>query len=93
MSERTIKLPAPDGTLIDAHEVPVLESTERWTDIKLEDGSVIRLKSIVLSVARLINRYDEEGNPMYVLKANQVMTVDVPEHLRQRQRSQTKGVH
>jgi hypothetical protein len=68
----------PAGTLADAVEVNVEESTERWTDIKLSDGTEIRMKTVVLSVLRLEGEFDQDGNPMYQLKLNQVMTANAP---------------
>ena len=76
-----IQVPGIAGT-VDATEVAVDESTERWTDIKLADGTEIRIKTVVLGVLRLEGQYDPDGNPLYQVKANQVMTVNAPEHLR-----------
>jgi hypothetical protein len=75
-------MPKGDGWA-DAVEVPILESVERWTDIKLEDGSAVRVKTVVLSAARLEGQYDGDGNPLYALRAHNVMAVtDAPERLR-----------
>ena len=60
---------------MDGVEVPVVESTERWSEIKLEDGSVIRIKPSILSAIRIPGDWDPEGNPMYVLKANNAMMI------------------
>ena len=68
--------------MVDGVEVAVEEATERWTDVKLADGATLRFKAIVLGVLRLEGQFDPEGNPMYQLKANQVMTVSAPDHLR-----------
>jgi hypothetical protein len=67
----------------EATEVPVKESTERWTEVTLEDGTILRIKPVVLSAIRVENQYDQEGNPLYQLKVNQLMTVaSAPDHLR-----------
>jgi hypothetical protein len=76
-----VQLPGETG-LVDAVEVPVVESTERWSDVTLTDGSVLRIKASVLGAVRVDGRYDQEGNPIYQVKVNQVMTVDAPQHLR-----------
>ena len=68
--------------MADAVEVPVKESAERWTEIQLEDGTNIRTKSVVISVVRLEGQFDPDGNPMYQLRANQLMIVESPEHLK-----------
>ncbi len=93
MSEKRVKIsfPPPSGPLVDASEVPVTESTERWTDVTLEDGTKLRLKPTVLSVTRLDGQYDPDGNPMYLLKSSQVMVADAPPHLRKG--AAAKGVH
>lgn len=73
----------PDGRVAEGFEVPVLESTERWTEVKLEDGSVLRIKPTVVSAIRVQGQYDQEGNPMYALKAtNAMMVAEAPEHLK-----------
>jgi hypothetical protein len=81
--ERKVKLPTPDGKSIDGFEVPVIESTERWTEAKLEDGTVLRLKASILSAIRVPGQYDADGNPTYALKAmNAMVVVSAPDHLK-----------
>ena|SRR2546422_3250760 len=79
---RGVEIPGLPGTH-DAVEVSVSESTDRWTDVTLNDGTVLRIKPIVLSALRIENLYDAEGNPAYQLKINQIMTVSsTPDHLK-----------
>ena len=92
MPEKKIKVELPGVGPVDAVEVAVAESTERWTDVKLEDGSVLRLKSVIIGAIRVEGRYDQDGNPMYSLRANQVLTVSAPDHLRKGGTSTPKGV-
>ena len=74
--ERKVKVPMPPtGALIDGYDVPVTESTERTTEVRLEDGSVLRLKPSVLAAIRIPGQYDPEGNPMYTLKTQVIMTI------------------
>lgn len=96
MPEQKIKIHVPGLAPgpIDAFDVPILESTERWTEIKLEDGSVLRTKPVVIGAVRIEGHYDPEGNPMYSLKINQVMTVaGAPAHLRKGGSDAQRGVH
>jgi hypothetical protein len=77
---RTVTL--PHGTF-QGVDVPIKESNERWSEVILADGATLRIKPNVLVVTRIEGQYDPEGNPMYALTANQVMTVvNVPAHLR-----------
>ena len=91
MAERATKVELPGVGLVDAFEVSVSESTERWTEIRLDDGSVLRLKPVVLSALRLVDRFDPDGNPLYLLKVNQVMAVaSAPDNLRKARDVQAK---
>lgn len=85
MSERRIKIPfpTPNSPLKEAVEVGVKESTERWSDVTLEDGTVLRLKPSVFSAVRIEGEFDPEDNPMYAVKAGQVLLIaSAPENLR-----------
>ena len=83
MPEKKTKVQLPGLGQVDGYEVGISESTERWTEVKLDDGSVLRLKPVVVGAVRIEGHYDPDGNPMYALKANQVMIVtSAPVHLR-----------
>ena len=90
MPEKKTKVQLPSGEVADAVDVAITESTERWTDIHLSDGTVIRTKPIILGVVRIEGQYDQEGNPLYQVKANQIMTAESPEHLRKGAAGSTK---
>ena len=89
MAEKRVKIPFPDPsaagglTMVDGDEVTVMESTERWSEIRLEDGTVIRVKPNVMSAIRLVGRFDNEGNPMYAIKGSQAVSiVSTPDHVK-----------
>src|SRR5258708_32783756 len=82
MTERKAKINLTGMGTVDGTEVPVLESTERWTEVKLEDGTTLRVKPVIMSVTRIDGRYDQQGNPMYALQAGQAITAPSPDHLR-----------
>jgi len=70
--------------MVEGTEVPLIESVERWTELRLEDGSVLRVKPIITTVIRIDGQYDPQGNPMYAIQGGQAMTIgSVPDHLRQ----------
>jgi len=86
MLDKKVKINFPKATYppVDGTVIPIKESTERWSDILLEDGTTLRVKPNVLTVVRIDNKFDAEGNPVYGVKSNQVMMVaDVPLQLRQ----------
>lgn len=86
MAERKTKVQiVPGGPFVDGVEVPVSEALERWSEYKLEDGTTIRVKQVVLGVIRATDNYDPEGNPMYVLKAQPIMAPEgVPDRLKKK---------
>jgi hypothetical protein len=68
---------------VDGTEIQLTESIERWTELKLEDGSVLRVKPVVTAVVRIDGHYDPQGNPMYAIQGGQTMVIgSVPDHLR-----------
>ncbi len=75
----------PDGKVVEGVEVPIEVSNERWSELTLEDGSVIRIKAVALSVVRVEGQYDQEGNPMYVVKSGITTAVaSAPDALRKK---------
>jgi hypothetical protein len=85
MAERTVKVPLPTGQFAEGFEVAVEETKERWTDVTLEDGTVLRVKTTVLMATRVSDQWDQDGNPMYMIKsAPVVMVVSSPDRLKRR---------
>ena len=81
MPKRTIKMPYK-GRMIEAEEMIVERATEEWNTYLLDDSTVIRLKPVVLRVARIPGEYDDEGNEIFIVKSNNVLVVDSPEDRR-----------
>lgn len=79
------KIPSPpDGQLREAELVPVKSSSEHANVYELEDGSLISLKVVVTEIWRIEGVYDADGNPAYITKSGNVVTVTAPENLRRR---------
>jgi hypothetical protein len=73
------------GQMVEGIDVPIEEANERWSEFKLEDGTIIRAKMNIVSVARIPERFDPVGNPMYVTNASPVFAViEVPDRLRKK---------
>ena len=75
MKERSKKVTSPQGKLVDGVVVPIVESTERFSEVILKDGSILQTKLSVLEVVRIENQWDNEGNPSYVVKSTNVVAV------------------
>ena len=63
-------------------QIEIEESTVRSSTIKLADGTIIDIK-VVASEALRLEEFDKDGNPIYVIKSANVMSVDVPDELLQ----------
>jgi hypothetical protein len=77
-----IPVPLPDGRVVEGVEVGVEETTERWSEVKLADGTKLRVKMAVVGAVRT-DAYDPAGNPTYSLNmAPVIAVVEVPGHLK-----------
>lgn len=85
MADRKTKVQlVPGGPLVDGIEVPVDESSEKWSEYKLEDGTTIRLKQVLTEVIRT-GYYGPDNNPLYAVKAQPVLAiVEVPDSLKRK---------
>lgn len=71
------------GETVDATPIQVNSANEVWNSYLLEDGSVIKMKLVATGVVRIDNKYDPEGNPVYLVKSTNIASVDAPDSLRQ----------
>jgi len=80
-----IKMTLPDGRVVDGVEVGVDESTERWSDVKLKDGSSFRLKISIISAARAEGVFDQQGNPIYTFNMAPIVALaEAPQSLKKK---------
>lgn len=70
------------GRLVPGASVEAVESTERWSEYLLEDGTVLKMKLVITNIYRLDDERDSMGNPVYVVGSSNVLAVDAPEGLR-----------
>ena len=57
-------------------------SGEHFNEYLLDDGTVFKIKLVVTEIARVTDRFDEKGNPIYLATHTQVTAVDAPESVR-----------
>lgn len=72
------------GQEIEAVEVPFQTGAEHWNEYVLQDGSVLKLRTVTTEILRLVDRFDAEGNPQYVMKSTNVLAVSAPDDLRRK---------
>ena len=75
MEFRKVAIRGPDGKLVEGLDIPILESTERFSEFTLADGTVLRVKPLIISAARMENQWDQDDNPIYVCKNQVVIAV------------------
>lgn len=87
MPEKRVKVPfpTPASPQRDGSEVQIAESNEKWSEFTLEDGTVLQIKTSLVSAIRVDGEFDQEGNPSYALKMQpMIAVVNVPEGLRRK---------
>lgn len=72
------------GKNYDAVRVEANQSNEHWNQYLLEDGSLLKLKTVVAEIFRVIGQYDNRGNPMYIVRSGNMVSVVAPEGLMKR---------
>ncbi len=70
------------GQQVDATEIDFQTRKEDWNEYQLMDGTVIKMKLVMAEILRVEGRYDNEGNPIYVLKSKNVLIVRSPDDLK-----------
>lgn len=71
-----------NGQQADALEMPFQTGAEFWNEYVLHDGSVIRLKSVVTEILKLEDKFDAEGNPIYLLKSTNIVSISPSDRAR-----------
>lgn len=75
-------MPGPGGEMFDAELVEVQSSQESWSQYLLGDGTSLKVKVVVTEVWRADGKFDNEGNPMYIVKSGNILVVNAPDNLR-----------
>src|SRR2546425_12568672 len=79
--DQTIKI-VLNGKPFDAMLVPIKASQERWNEYILEDGTTIRIKVVATEVYRVDELRNSDGDPVYQVKSNTVVSAIVPDELK-----------
>ncbi|MGD0229900.1 MAG: hypothetical protein ABSC19_06005 [Syntrophorhabdales bacterium] len=71
------------GRKVLGQEIDVKTEKDDWNIYRLADGTVVKVKTVIISIAKL-DEYDPAGNPVYVVNASPVIGMDVPPNLKKR---------
>lgn len=70
------------GSEHKAIPIHVAGEQEHWNTYLLEDGTSLRIKTMLISVHRVEGAYSPDGNPVYITRTQNVPVVDAPAELR-----------
>lgn len=78
---RKISVQTPGGP-IDGEDLDFETLKESWNEYKTEDGSTIRMKTVVTNIVRLTGRFGPDGEPVYTVRSSNVVTTSSPPDLK-----------
>ena len=63
----------------EASEVHINTMNENVNTYVLDDGTVLSMRTVVISVARIDDVLDPDGNPVYVVKSQNIVSPSIPQ--------------
>lgn len=70
------------GEMVDGEVIKVVHANEPFSHVTLEDGTEITMRTTVLQIVRILNKWDEQGNPVYSIDAAGSVSINSPDHLK-----------
>ena len=63
------------GKNVDATELKFTTTLEEWNEYKCEDGSTLRMKTVVAKIYRTNQKNVQTGEPVYVVRSSNIVDV------------------
>ncbi|MCJ2531839.1 MAG: hypothetical protein V3U30_00975 [Thermoplasmata archaeon] len=77
------KVTLPDGTQAEIEDREIVEEKTPWNTFKLDDGTVLKIRLNVLSVQRILEKWDvTTGDPSYIVKNDLTIRTRAPAKLK-----------
>lgn len=73
------------GQEVSAEEIEFHPEKEVWNEYILEDGTKLKMKSVVSNVYRLEMYKPPDGEPIYYILSTNIVSADVPDRLKKRE--------
>jgi hypothetical protein len=70
------------GKFVDAQRLDFKPVAEPWCEFDCEDGTRVRIRLLVSEIYRLEGQRTPDGDPVYFVKSQNLMTAVVPEELK-----------
>lgn len=77
-----MKVRLPKGREIEAKDVDFETIKEDWNEYKLEDGTVLKFKTIVSSIIRTADHDPMTGDPVYHVRSTNILRVKALEEMK-----------
>ncbi len=81
MAKRRIKFGDQE---VMAEEIQFETQHEAWNEYILHDGTTLKLKTVLAEVFRVDGMYAPNGDPVYVVNAQPVVSTNAPDNLKRK---------
>jgi hypothetical protein len=79
---KKVKMRLPNGRVLEAMDIDFETIKEDWNEYKLEDGTVLKFKTVVSSIIRTEDYDPMTGDPIYHVRSTNILQVKVPEEMK-----------
>ncbi len=67
-----------NGSPQNTTEIEMLEAKESWSVYRLSDGTILRIKPVMIAVFRADGQHTADGEPVYSMKSTLITDVRAP---------------
>jgi hypothetical protein len=72
------------GKLVDAEVIEFEADREQWSTYLLHDGTSLKIKPVMTEVLRLNDVFAPNGDPVYMVQAQQIVHITPSDSVRKR---------
>jgi len=77
-----LKVRLPNGREVEATDVDFETVKENWNEYKLEDGTILKFKTVVSSIIRTEDYDPMTGDPVYHIRSTNILRANVAKELK-----------
>jgi hypothetical protein len=81
MAKRKVKL---GGQEVSGEEIQFEPEREGWNIYLLQDGTTLKIKTVLSDVVRVDGQYAPNGDPLYLITASNLVASNAPENLKRK---------
>lgn len=75
MQGKKVTVKDQSGRDITGTNVEIKDSKDTYGRLELDDGTVMAIRPVIMQVVRADGQWDNEGNPMYIIKSQMVAAI------------------